>query len=77
MYGLFSLKLVRIKSLPRDPLWTAEVGKHDWSRSGTSPQGKKELDSKEPNMKDLRRLSVSKNPTDCCANIKYSRACPQ
>lgn len=33
----------------------AEVGKHHWSRSATSPQGKKELDSKEPNMKDLRR----------------------
>lgn len=39
--GLFFLKLVRIKSLPRDPLLTAEVDKHAWSRAGTSPQGKK------------------------------------
>lgn len=39
--GLFCWKLVRINSLACTPLCPAEVDKHDWSRSDTSPRGKK------------------------------------
>lgn len=40
-HGLFCWKLVRIKSLACTPLCPAEVDKHGWSRSETSPRGKK------------------------------------
>lgn len=51
--GLFSWKLVRIKSLPCGPLCPAEVDKHDWSRSETSPRGKKSRAGWERQQKDL------------------------
>lgn len=71
VYGLFSLKLVRIKSLPRDPLWTAEVDKHGWSRSGTSPQGIKRAGQQGTEHERHETDSVFfKKPTNCCANIK-------
>lgn len=41
VHGLFSWKLVRIKSLACGPLCPTELHKHEWSRSETSPRGKK------------------------------------
>lgn len=69
-YGLFSLKLVRIKSLPHSPLCPAEVDKHNWSRSKASPWGKKSWTARSRTWKKWHGHDVFKNPTDCCVNIK-------
>lgn len=52
--GLFCWKLVRIKSLPCGPLCPAGIDKHGWSRSETTPQGKKSRVLLEQQQKDLK-----------------------
>lgn len=64
--GLFSLELVRIKSLPCGPLCPAEVDKHGWSRSETSPRGKESRAGWEQQHGDLKEAGHVMNYTQNC-----------
>lgn len=61
--GLFSRELVRIKSLPCGPLCPAEVDKHGWSRSETSPRGKESRAGWEQQHGDLKEAGHVMNYT--------------
>lgn len=71
--GLFSWKLVRIKSLAFGPLCPTELHKHDWSRSETSPRGKKSRAGWEHLETLERNQDTCLVKTQICQKFQYKR----